>query len=207
MFGPWFSSLSLAAGVSNFPHTGLGGTAEPQPDELMVAYQKGDETAFTSLYRALGPPVMGYLIRLTRDRARAEDLLQITFAKVHRARASFLAGARVKPWVLAIARRSFLDEQRRRAIRREEVSRDGFLPEPEPEAAAQRSSEMADGLEAALAALPPSYGEAIVLTKITGLSVREAAEVLGTSEVAVRLRVHRGYGLLRETLGSSEESK
>jgi RNA polymerase sigma-70 factor (ECF subfamily) len=52
----------------------------------------------------------------------------------------------------------------------------------------------------ALDRLPETYREAIVLTKITGLSVAEAATVLGATETAVKLRVHRGYNQLRKEL-------
>jgi RNA polymerase sigma-70 factor (ECF subfamily) len=55
-------------------------------------------------------------------------------------------------------------------------------------------------LEQALDTLPEAYREAIQLTKISGLSIAEAAAVLGASETAVKLRVHRGYNLLRKEL-------
>jgi RNA polymerase sigma-70 factor, ECF subfamily len=165
----------------------------------MDRYVDGQAEAFDGLYRKLSPTLMGYLLRLTRNRARAEDLLQVTFTKMHRARASYLRGAPILPWAIAIARRSFLDERRAAAVRNEDLSADGSLPEPRPEAPAL-PTEMADALEIALQKLPESYREAIELTKITGLSIQEAASVLGTTETAVKLRVHRGYNQLRKEL-------
>jgi RNA polymerase sigma-70 factor (ECF subfamily) len=170
-------------------------------EELMERYVDGHADAFDALYRKLSPTLMGYLLRLTRNRARAEDLLQITFTKVHRARASYLRGAPVLPWAVAIARRSFLDERRAAAVRNEDLSSDGKLPEPRPESPAV-PTEMSDALEIALQRLPESYREAIELTKITGLSIQEAATVLGATETAVKLRVHRGYNQLRKELES-----
>ena len=167
----------------------------------MEHYVDGDADAFDGLYRKLAPTLMGYLLRLTRNRARAEDLLQITFTKVHRARGSYLRGAPVLPWVIAIARRSFLDERRAAAVRNEDLSADGSLPEPRPETPAV-PTEMSDALEMALQKLPESYREANELTKITGLSIQEAATVLGTTETAVKLRVHRCYNQLRKDLES-----
>ena len=171
----------------------------------MERYVDGEAEAFDQLYRKLSPTLMGYLLRLTRNRARAEDLLQITFTKVHRARASYLKGAPVLPWAVAIARRSFLDERRAAAVRNEDLSADGSLPEPRVETAAV-GSEMSDALEIALQRLPESYREAIELTKITGLSIQEAASVLGTTETAVKLRVHRGYNQLRKELDSFQRA-
>lgn len=168
-------------------------------EELMVRYVEGNADAFSELYRKISPNLMGYLLRLTRDRMRAEDLLQVTFAKIHRARQSYLRGAPVLPWVLAIARRSFLDERRAAKSRTEDLSPDGTLPEPRPELDGV-PNDVSDALERALDRLPEAYREAIQLTKVSGLSIQEAAGVLGTTETAVKLRVHRGYTQLRKEL-------
>jgi len=165
----------------------------------MERYVDGEADAFDALYRRVSSNLMGYLLRLTRNRERAEDLLQITFAKVHRARGSYLRGAPLLPWILAIARRSFLDERRSAHVRTEDLSPDGLLPEQQHEAP-PLPAELSDALGIALDRLPETYREAIVLTKITGLSVAEAATVLGATETAVKLRVHRGYNQLRKEL-------
>jgi RNA polymerase sigma factor (sigma-70 family) len=173
--------------------------AKSSVEQLMERYIDGDPAAFEQLYKRLSPILMGYLLRLTRNRERAEDLLQITFTKIHRARASYLRGAPILPWVLAIARRSFLDERRSASTRNEDLSSDGILPEPQPTEVGL-PTELSDALERALDRLPEPYREAIQLTKISGLSVSQAADVLGATETAVKLRVHRGYNQLRKEL-------
>lgn len=173
--------------------------AESNSEQLMERYVDGEAEAFEFLYRRVSPNLMGYLLRLTRNRERAEDLLQITFSKIHRARASYLKGAPVLPWILAIARRSFLDERRSANVRTEDLSPDGSLPEQQNDER-PLPAELSDALEVAIGRLPETYREAIVLTKITGLSVAEAASVLGATETAVKLRVHRGYNQLRKEL-------
>lgn len=198
------ASTLLAAGASLAPSDpGASrrqhGGEEPSLETLMSEYVAGSSEGFDLLYRRISPKVFGYLLRLTRNRERAEDLLQITFAKIHRARASYLEGAPLLPWVLAIARRSFYDERRASKVRQEQLSFDGELPEPAPEEP-RTTSDKADALEQALNALPDAYREAIQLTKITGLTLNEAAEVLGTTATAVKLRVHRGYVALRKSL-------
>lgn len=157
----------------------------------------GDVAAFDELYRRVASPVFSYLLRLTRDRPRAEDLLQITFIKVHRARASYILGAPLIPWLLAIARRAFLDERRMKKSRYEDLSQDGKLPE-QPQPVETVNDDVSDALARALDGLPENYRDAIHLTKITGLSLNEAADVLDTTPAAVKLRVHRGYNLMRE---------
>ncbi|MEO8903367.1 MAG: RNA polymerase sigma factor [Polyangiaceae bacterium] len=173
--------------------------AESTPEQLMERYVDGEADAFEFLYRRVSSNLMGYLLRLTRNRERAEDLLQITFSKIHRARGSYLRGAPILPWILAIARRSFLDERRSAHVRTEDLSPDGSLPEQQNEAP-PLPAELSDALEVALDRLPETYREAIVLTKITGLTLAEAATVLGATETAVKLRVHRGYNQLRKEL-------
>jgi RNA polymerase sigma-70 factor (ECF subfamily) len=174
-------------------------TASASLEELMVQYVDGNATAFEALYRRISPRLLGYLIRLTRDRDRAEDLMQITFSKVHRARSSYLRGAPLLPWVMAIARRSFLDERRSARARREDVTRSGEVPEPVPSAGGL-PVDLAEALERALNRLPPAQREALELTKEAGLSIGEAAQVLNATPTAVKLRVHRGYQLLRREL-------
>ena len=165
----------------------------------MGRYSRGDTKAFEALYARVSPRLFGYLLRLCRDRQHAEDLVQVTFVKVHRARDSYIEGAPLLPWVMAIARRSFFDLTRRKKVRPEYLSHDGAVPEPEQKEEGL-DNDLADALDRALGRLPPSYAEAIQLTKISGLSLSEAAEVLGTSKTAVKLRVHRGYKLLRKEL-------
>ncbi len=166
---------------------------------LMVRYVGGEMRAFERLYRVLSPRLFGYLLRLTRKRDEAEDLVQVTFSKIHRARESYLVGAPLLPWVFAIARRSFFDLRRRAKVRPEYLSNDGVMPEPVTEEDSL-GNDVTDALEQALSKLPPNYSEAIQLTKISGLSIGEASDVLGCSKTAVKLRVHRGYKILRKEL-------
>lgn len=168
---------------------------------LMLAYQGGDPVAFDDLYTMLAPGLLGYLQSLTRDRVRAEDLVQETFLQLHKARATYLRGRPVKPWVYAIARNVFL-MQRRAAMRRgrRETLADEELPEvpipPEVETLADREL-----VRRALARLPGDRREALVLHHIAGMSFREVGAVLGISEGAAKVKAHRGIAQLREILG------
>src|ERR1700744_3960624 len=83
------------------------------PKELMARYCDGDASAFRELYALASPKLLGYLMKMARSRALAEDLLQQTFLKVHRARAAYVRGADPLPWIYAIAHRTFLDELRK----------------------------------------------------------------------------------------------
>jgi RNA polymerase sigma-70 factor (ECF subfamily) len=181
--------------------------------QLMAQYCDGDAAAFRALYAQVAPRLHGYLVRMARDRALADDLLQLTFLKVHRARGAYVRGADPLPWLYAIAHRTFLDEARRKKRAVVGVAAEEHLPEVPAgitgETDAQRDEprgdpELAKAALAALASLPPQQREAVVLTKLDGKSVAEAAEIAGTTPGAMKVRAHRGYVALRKALGGSE---
>jgi len=180
----------------------MSGRAASEDDlpRVMLAYQGGDVGAFEALYAALARPLLGYLQSLARDRARAEDLLQESFLQLHRARATYLPGRPVKPWVYAIARNVFLMHRRSVSRRgRHEVLADEELPDlpvpPEVDSLADRQA-----VRLALARLPGERREAVVLHHLAGMSFREVGAVLGISEGAAKIRAHRGVVQLRELL-------
>ena len=67
------------------------------PRDLMARYQDGDAAAFRELYAVVAPRLLGYLMKMARSRAVADDLLQQTFLKVHRARAAYVRGRHCGP--------------------------------------------------------------------------------------------------------------
>src|SRR4051794_34198666 len=158
--------------------------------DLMQRYCDGDAGAFRELYALVAPRLLGYLMKMTRERALADDLLQQTFLKVHRARAAYVRGADPVPWIYSIAHRTFIDEARKH---KRAVVRVGEV-EDLPEVAAGLTGESADRRDEvrgdpevmaaaldALAGLPPQQREAVVLTKLDGKSVAEAAAIAGTT--------------------------
>lgn len=177
-----------------------------QLGEIMSRYCDGDSAAFRDLHAQLAPRLRRYLCRLARDRQVAEDLLQMTFLKVHRARGTYVRGADPVPWIWAIAHRTFLDEARGRRRARVSVARED-LPEV-PVTITGTDEQPDDGhtparVRAALAAissLPPIHREAVVMTKLDGKSIAEAAAIAGTTRGAMKVRVHRAYQALRQMI-------
>ena len=179
----------------------------------MDRYARGDDAAFGEVYDKLGPRLFGYLVKHTRDHALAEDIVQQTMLRIHRARGRFLPGAEVMPWAFAIARRLLVDTHRRGGARHEVLAKDeSQQDEGELLASVDASAddiaiakETAAQLHAELRRLPENQRVAFELIKQEGLSVAEAAQVLGTTVAAVKLRAHRAYEALRAVLGRSKE--
>jgi RNA polymerase sigma-70 factor (ECF subfamily) len=170
-------------------------------DELMERFCRGDESAFELLYARYARPVLAFLTRMVHDEALAQDLLQVTFLSVVRARGRYQKGTALRAWIYAIAGNAGRDALRRRTSRREDLS----AAPPETAAApppAERDPEAARRVQEALMQLSVEQREAVVLHKVQELSFEEIAAALGISVSAAKVRAHRGYRRLRELLPS-----
>jgi RNA polymerase sigma-70 factor (ECF subfamily) len=125
---------------------------------------------------------------------------------MHKARGTFMMGAAVLPWAFAIARRLVVD-QVRHDRRSPSVVEDSDPVPANPAGATDRPEQvvearrLAQRLAGALARLPDSQRVAFELLKEDGLSLAEAAAVLGVTVTAVKLRAHRAYESLRAAVG------
>ena len=173
-------------------------------DRAMERYASGDDGAFAEVYDGLAPRLYGFLLKQTRDHAKAEDVVQQTMLQIHRARGRFLPGAEVTPWAFAIARRLVIDQHRRghrEVLAPTDEGIDDLLVALDAGADdVAIAKETAARLGAELERLPENQRVAFELIKQEGLSVAEAAQVLGTTVAAVKLRAHRAYEALRAAL-------
>jgi RNA polymerase sigma-70 factor, ECF subfamily len=186
-------------------------TNADQLNELMQRYAKGEDGVFEELYRLIAPGLYRFCLRLTTRQPEADDAFQETLLRIHRARATYLKGANTMHWAFAIARSVYLDRLRYRRRRPEDLGSANDAAEQErlyaddrdsPEAAA-RARDLLGVLARELSRMSEKNRVAYVLLKEEGLSVREAAAVLGTTAPVVRQRAHRAYEQLRTALGAA----
>ncbi|MEW5740842.1 MAG: sigma-70 family RNA polymerase sigma factor [Myxococcota bacterium] len=175
--------------------------AEASDEALMQAYCDGDTRALEALFDRHAAGVHGFLLRMVRDAALADDLLQTTFLSVVRSADRYQRGAKVMPWLLTIAGNAARDTLRRKRLGVETVADDPtHVPEPAVEPGV--SDPLArKRIEDAFQQLPVQQREAVLLHKVHGLSFEEIAESLDITPTAARIRAHRGYEKLRELLG------
>lgn len=159
---------------------------------LWLRAQAGDEAAYRQSLALLASRLRAYLRRrLAAYPDEVEDLVQETLLALHLQRGTYEPSLPVSAWAVAIARHKLVDLWRRRG-RRDDLHDaiddvDERLLASEPEEAGTRRD-----LQTLLQALPQAQQQAIVLTKLEGLSVAEAATRTGTSESAIKVQVHRG---------------
>jgi len=151
-------------------------------------------------------------MRMTRDEAAAEDLVQDTVVKAVRARDQYQPGTNLKAWLLRILTNTFLNRHRRGGLERELFEGPDATPladrwigaatmrgmyDPEREALVPLvEAEVRDALEA----LPEAFRLVVVLSDIEGLSYREIADTMGCPVGTVMSRLHRARRMLQESL-------
>ncbi len=176
-------------------------------EELMARYARGDLAAFREIYARYERRVFNYLLKGFVGRETAADLVQETFLRLHRARRGYRPGSALRPWLYAIAT-NLLRSERRRSVPRPGVEAWGGpdFPTaidlgPDPERQLHRAR-LHSALRAAVADLPDSQREVIVLSRFDRLRHDEIARALGVSVGAVKLRIFRGMERLREKLSA-----
>jgi RNA polymerase sigma-70 factor (ECF subfamily) len=159
---------------------------------LWLRGQSGKDAAYRQCLKLLAGRLRAYLRRrLSAFPDEVEDLVQETLLALHLQRGTYDPALPLSAWAVAIARHKLVDHWRRRG-RREGLHEaiddvdERLLAVEADDGGARRD------LEILLRELPQSQQQAIVLTKIEGLSVAEVAQRTGASESAIKVRVHRG---------------
>jgi RNA polymerase sigma-70 factor, ECF subfamily len=163
--------------------------------ELMGLYARGSQSAFEELFRRYEGPVYGYFLRRVRCEARARDLYQDLFLRLHRFRHTYDPGRPFEPWFFHIAHRVLIDEWRRRHRRvevgLEEAGLESSISDPE------RSAEAREESERQLGSLSPEEARILVDAKVLGLEYSEIAAALSKSVAAVKQVASRSLRRLR----------
>ena len=147
----------------------------------------------------------GTALRLARNEADAQDLVQDTYVKAFRARRQFKAGTNLKAWLFTILHNTF--RNRRRDIGRDPVEVDSdrvdlsapVAPGDSPEEHLLREA-MGPDLQAALDALPEAFREAVWLRDVEEFPYAEIAEMLGIPVGTVMSRISRGRRMLYDKM-------
>ena len=159
--------------------------------ELIAALADDDvevfEAAFRAAYAAHRSVVFGFLLRLAGDADTAADLFQNVWLKLSRHRRRLLPDTDLRAWLCTVARREYLSYRRAQTLELGRLLVMDREPAPDPTEQDPRLVEV----NAALRRLSDADREVLLSTSIDGLSLRQAASVLGISEPALRQRLVR----------------
>jgi len=183
--------------------------------QWMRAWQAGDESAFDALVEAYSGQVYSLLTRFLGPRANREDLVQEVFLRVIRARERYEPTARFATYLFRIAYNIAINETQRAGAReagRVEFGEGSAVSNLEDArvqrpAAALEQGDVVRDVRAALARLPENQRMALLLAKFEDLPYSEIAEVLGSSEKAVKSLIHRARENLRTHLSAYLEEE
>ena len=174
--------------ISTAPHDDFERTLKP----LWMRSQHGDSAAYREALATIAQRLRRfYGRRLQALPDEVEDLVQETLLALHLQRGTYDETLPVSSWVFAIARHKLVDLWRRRG-RKESLndSLDELTEDQHPFAPEELPSRR--DLAVLLEQLPESQKQAILLTKIEGLSMVEASDRSGVSVSALKVQVHRG---------------
>jgi RNA polymerase sigma-70 factor (ECF subfamily) len=173
-----------------------------------------DQATFTEQAMELMPSLYSAALRMTRNPADAEDLVQETYLKAYRGFGSFEQGTNLKAWLYRILTNTFINRYRAAKRRPDETDLDdvedfylyrrlGGLEE----ARAGRSAEdemmdffSEEEVKAAVEALPEQFRMAVLLADVEGFSYKEIASILDIPIGTVMSRLHRGRKNLQKRL-------
>lgn len=173
----------------------------------MVAAQRGEQGPYERLLREVLPYLRSLVRARVRDPAATEDVVQNLLLAIHRARHTYRPERPFLPWLRAVARNAVVDHHRAWSRRlHREVSYEENEPVVEAPEPSSLDAPLSPSMERALGELPASQREAVELLHVEGLTVAEAAERVGITPGALKVRAHRGYKRLRLQLRPQDES-
>jgi RNA polymerase sigma-70 factor (ECF subfamily) len=171
-----------------------------------------DQANFEQDAMQYAPQLYSAALRMTRNPADAEDVVQETFLKAYRAYDSYTDGTNLKAWLYRILTNTYINTYRKKQRRPTETElgelQDLYLYKRLGETSGASQSAEADMLDAfvdsditdALDALPETFRLPVVYADVEGLSYKEIAEALDIPIGTVMSRLHRGRKALQKKL-------
>ncbi len=177
-------------------------SAPDSDDELVArAVSSGDAAAFDILVRRYQSQVRGFLRRLTRDHAQADDLAQETFVRAWDKLSSFAGHGRFVSWLTKLAYNEFLQAARKAKRYRAAVQRFEDDREVASQGASAPDTAAVTDLDTVLAELSEDERTVMLMSFALGLSHAEIGDATKMPVGTVKSHIHRARVRIRDTFG------
>lgn len=174
-------------------------TAIPTDEDLMDEVRKDQLDSMRILFERYHQRLYQYFLYLSGQPDLSQDLTQNVFYRIMRYRNSYRSGASFRTWMYQIARNVQNDHYQKSKMKFSDYEQiEGKEDESGSALKHLEKQEMENTLEEAMKLLPDAQREIILLSRYEGMRYREIGEVLGCSEGAVKVRVHRAMQQLKE---------
>ncbi len=172
-------------------------------EELMLAYARGDASAFDTLYRRQRGMLYRYILRSVRHRDQADELFQETWSRAIASCERYRIEAKFSTWLLQIAHNLIVDSFRRARPQAgpeetETIMRELDAPESDQPEQVLGEFEQRRRLQIVLDALPDEQREAFLLRVESGLGLDEIVTVTGVGHETVKSRLRYALAKIRE---------
>ncbi len=180
----------------------------PVNDEVLMQQLSNDELDSAAiLFQRWNKRLYNFFLRLTANATQSEDLTQLVFERIIRYRRSYQPGYNFKSWVYQIARNLLADQRRKSAFLQDHfVETEQIADQLRDENTGEEKHDRYQQLEKALMQLSEDQREILILTRFQQLKYREVAEILGSTEAAVKVKAHRALLKLRGIYFKMEEA-
>ena len=186
-------------------------TARALPRDAPVVRSVCSPQELKDLFEAEAVPLRPRLyvaaVRLTRNPADAEDLLQETYLRAYRGFSGFEPGTNLTAWLYRILRNTFINSYHKRLREPRAIPEDWYPSTKGAQRDVEPSAETTvidsipgQRLQEALASLPERYRRVVLLFDVEGFSSKEIAGIVGVPRGTVMSRLHRGRKALKERL-------
>ncbi|MEQ6125016.1 RNA polymerase sigma factor [Pseudotenacibaculum sp. MALMAid0570] len=165
-------------------------------EQIMIEVSKGDLDQLRHLFDRYHLRIYNFFQKMVRNQAVSEDLTQDVFAKVIRYRSSYNQG-NFASWIFTIARNIFSTYYQKQKKERSHMINDDMTDSGEILITESNEEELSH-LQRALLMLSNSDRELIVMHRFQEIKYSQIAEIMGSSEGAVKVKVHRALKKLKE---------
>jgi RNA polymerase sigma-70 factor, ECF subfamily len=169
---------------------------ERSDEDLVRAVRRGEIEAFDQLYARYARRLFSYLLHLSDDRARAEDLLQEVFLTALKSDALQLSPGKFGGWLFTVARNRALSELRKELRRKEAPELEPRAAPATPEAEVEKKETLAL-LAEAIGALSEQHRDVLMLKEVAGLTYSQIAAVQNVPEGTAKSRLHHAIRSVR----------